>query len=115
MLAGRIAAADGDFDAAVSHLREAARLEDGLLYGEPPEWSVPVRQELGEVLLEAGRFEEAEEAFRQDLDRFRDNGWSLAGLARALEAQGRGDEAAAVRARFREVWASADFELELGS
>lgn len=114
VLAGWIAAAEGDFDAGIRELTEAVRREDALLYGEPPEWSVPVRQELGEVLLQAGRWRQAEQIFRQDLDRFPDNGWSLAGLGRALEAQGRIDEHAAVRNRFREVWASADVEIEVG-
>ncbi len=90
VLAGRLAEARGDLDRAVGELREAVRLEDALLYGEPPEWTVPVRQELGAVLLAAGRDEEAERVYREDLDRFRENGWSLLGLAQALEGQGSG-------------------------
>jgi tetratricopeptide (TPR) repeat protein len=108
VLAGHVAAAKRDFPAAIAHLREAARLEDALTYGEPPDWSVPVRQELGMVLLEAGRSAEAEQAFREDLKRFPDNGWSLAGLERALRAQRRTDEAEQVKATFDKVWASAD-------
>jgi hypothetical protein len=38
---------------------------------------VPVRQELGIVLLRAERPAEAEQAFREDLKRFPENGWSL--------------------------------------
>ena len=111
VLAGRIAEARGDREGAVARLRDAVRLEDALLYGEPPEWSVPTRHELGQVLLRAGRADEAEGVFREALDRFPDNGWALHGLARALRARGRTDEAAAVEARFREVWSEADFEL----
>jgi tetratricopeptide (TPR) repeat protein len=114
VLSGRIAAANGDLNAAVRELREAVRREDALLYGEPPEWSVPVRQELGDVLLQAERWREAEDVFEQDLDHFPDNGWSLAGLARALEGQGRNEESAEVRGRFRDVWATADVRLETG-
>lgn len=110
VLAGHIAAAREDYPKAVEHLREAARLEDGMTYGEPPEWTVPVRQELGLVLLAAGRAGEAEQAFREDLDRFPDNGWSLHGLAQALRAQGQDTEADTMEQRFREVWASADVE-----
>jgi tetratricopeptide (TPR) repeat protein len=108
VLAGHIAAGGRDFPQAVAHLREAARLEDGLLYGEPPEWTVPVRQELGAVLLEAGRAAEAEQVFREDLKRFPRNGWSLSGLARALRAQSRGQEADSVEVDFREAWSTAD-------
>lgn len=108
VLEGHVAAAAGDLQKAASHLREAAGREDELLYGEPPEWSVPVRQELGIVLLQRDRPRAAEKAFREDLDRFPENGWSLHGLARALEAQGRTAEAGEIRARFEESWREAD-------
>jgi tetratricopeptide (TPR) repeat protein len=107
-LAGHVAGASGDFDGAVAHLRTASELEDALVYGEPPEWSIPVRQELGAMLLAAGRAPEAEMAFREDLARFPENGWSLQGLARSLADQGRVAEAAEARRRFEAVWASAD-------
>lgn len=112
VLAGWIAAAGGDFDRAETLAREAVRLEDGLLYGEPPEWTVPSRQDLGAVLLAGGRAQRAEAAFRADLDRFPDNGWSLHGLATALRAQGRVDEAARVEREFRRVWETADVDIE---
>lgn len=111
VLTGRIEAAEGHFDRAVAALREAVRLEDRLLYGEPPEWSVPARQELGEVLIAAGRPVEAEVTFREDLDRFPENGWSLHGLGAALRAQGREAEADSVDGDFERVWATADFPL----
>jgi tetratricopeptide (TPR) repeat protein len=86
VLAGRIAEARGEAGAAVARLREAVELEDALFYGKPPEWSVPVRQELGAVLLAAGRPDEAAVAFREDLERFPANAWSEDGLARAEAA-----------------------------
>lgn len=111
VLAGWAAAAAGEMDAAVEHLREAARREDALLYGEPPEWTVPVRHDLGDVLLLAGRFDEAEQVFREDLERFPKNGWSLHGLATALRAQGRDVEAAAVDEAFDRAWETADVAI----
>jgi Flp pilus assembly protein TadD len=110
VLAGHVAVARGDDASAVNHLREAVERERSLLYGEPPEWTVPVHQELGAVLLHAGRAAEAEQAFRADLDRFPDNGWSLAGLAQALRAQGQTATADSVDAAFRTAWATADVE-----
>jgi tetratricopeptide (TPR) repeat protein len=104
VLAGHISAARGDHAAASRHLREAAQAEDDLVYGEPPEWTVPVRQELGDVLLAAGAAADAERAFREDLARFPDNPWSLRGLARALEAQGRSHEAHTALAAFERMW-----------
>jgi tetratricopeptide (TPR) repeat protein len=108
VLAGHIAAAHGRYAAAIAHLRNAAKRERNLLYGEPPEWTVPVRHELGAVLLAAGRPAEAEEVFRASLDRFPKNGWSLAGLAQALRAQGRTAEADRVAEAFRDMWETAD-------
>jgi tetratricopeptide (TPR) repeat protein len=98
-----VAGAAGDHGKAAAHLRAAVELEDGLLYGEPPEWSIPVRQELGAMLLAAGRAEEAEAAYREDLERFPDNVWSLQGLSRSLAAQGRAGEAAEAGRRFEAI------------
>ncbi|MFO0699003.1 MAG: hypothetical protein U0236_07220 [Nitrospira sp.] len=84
VLASHIAAVKGDLPGAITHLREAARLEDALVYGEPPEWTVPVREELGMLLLNAGRAVEAEQVFREDLKRFPKNSWSQQGLTDAL-------------------------------
>jgi Flp pilus assembly protein TadD len=103
VLTGWTEAAAGRYGPAVEALRDAVRREDALLYGEPPEWTVPARQDLGVVLLMAGRPAEAEQAFREDLATFPENGWSLEGLAAALAAQGRSAEADLTR-----VWATAD-------
>ncbi len=111
VLAGHIDAARGNHAGAVQHLRAAARAEDALVYGEPPEWHVPVRQELGEVLLAASQAAAAEAAFREDLKRFPANGWSLHGLARAQRAQGRPADAARTEEELRAAWQGADHAL----
>ncbi|HEX9165696.1 MAG TPA: hypothetical protein VF862_07275, partial [Gemmatimonadales bacterium] len=108
VLAGFVAQAAGNHGAAVTHLEDAVRREDALTYGEPPEWTVPPRQDLGAMLLAATRPREAERAFREDLAKFPENGWSLRGLAEALRASGRAAEAADVEARFRKAWETAD-------
>ena len=46
-LAGEIAAARGQHDAAIAHLERAVRLEDALVYTEPFEWAFPSRHVLG--------------------------------------------------------------------
>lgn len=112
VLAGEISARQGNFDEAIRQLRQAASREDALLYSEPPDWPNPVRHNLGAVLLEAGKAAEAEKVFRQDLDRHRENGWALIGLAQALEKQGRTKEAADARARFKKAWARADLAIQ---
>ena len=111
LLAGEIALRSGDPRAAVRHFAAAAEVEDQLLYEEPPLWYYPVRHSLGRAYLEAGRPRDAERAYREDLDRFPANGWSLHGLATSLEAQGRMAEAAKVWYRFSAAWASATVGL----
>ena len=54
---------------------------------------------------------EAELVYREDLRRWPDNGWSLFGLAESLEAQGKKQEAAAIRKTFDSVWGSAAVKL----
>jgi tetratricopeptide (TPR) repeat protein len=110
-LTGEIASRRGDLDAGITHFREAIKIEDAGLYFEPPKWYYPVRHSLGAVLLKAGKNAEAEQAYREDLKRFPENGWALFGLAQALKAQGKDAEAAAVDARFRKAWADADVTL----
>ena len=111
VLAGEIAAARGDGDAAVAALREAVMLEDAIPYDEPPGWDAPVRQTLGAVLLELGQPGQAEAVYREELKRNPENGWSLFGLARALEAQGQASAAAEIDARFQRAWTHADITL----
>jgi tetratricopeptide (TPR) repeat protein len=112
VLAGELAAARKDWNAAIGHLERAVRLEDGLVYTEPSEWHYPPRHALGAVLLQAGRAREAETVYWEDLKKNRENGWALFGLARAMEAQGRTEQAALVRARFEKAWARADVKLD---
>lgn len=111
VLSGELAAKRGDFDRAIAHLHRGVLLEDNLIYNEPPDWHVPVRQSLGAVLLEAGRAPEAEAVYWQDLAVNRENGWSLFGLARSLEAQGKTAQAARIDERFRKAWSRADVTL----
>jgi tetratricopeptide (TPR) repeat protein len=111
VLAGEIAAKQGNYDKAVARLHRASLLEDNLIYNEPPDWHVPVRQSLGAVLLEAGRAAEAEAIFWQDLSRNRENGWSLYGLMQSLQAQGKEEQATGIKERFRKAWIQADVSL----
>jgi len=78
---------------------------------EPPTWHYPVRQSLGAVLLDAGRLEDAEAVYRDDLVSWPNNGWSLFGLLQTLRARGRTREADEIEARFEKEWARADVTL----
>jgi tetratricopeptide (TPR) repeat protein len=108
VLAGEIALAKKQIDVSIKELRAAVAIEDELIYMEPPDWLIPVRHTLGAVLVSAGRFEEAEKVYREDLEAWPENGWSLFGLAQCLKARGATEEAAKVQKRFEASWAEAD-------
>ncbi len=111
MLDGEILFREGRTDAGLARLRDAVAAEARLRYDEPPDWIIPVRHALGAALLAVGRVQEAEQVYRDDLARWPENGWSLFGLRRTLQLQGRDREAAEVATRFQATWRAADFEL----
>ncbi|WP_205827938.1 hypothetical protein [Microbulbifer sp. SH-1] len=111
VLAGELAAARKDYATAIGHLERAVRLEEGLVYTEPNEWHYPPRLALGAILLAAGRPAEAETVYWQNLSRYPDNGWGLFGLAQALRAQEKTEEAALIEGRFQRAWRDADIKL----
>jgi tetratricopeptide (TPR) repeat protein len=93
----RIAQHAGDQAQAAALFAEAATIQDGLPYMEPPYWYYPVHQSLGAALMAQGKPAEAAMAFREALHRSPNNGWAAAGLLRAAEAQG--DQAAVEEAK----------------
>jgi tetratricopeptide (TPR) repeat protein len=101
VLSGELLAKRGKYDDAVAELDRVVHLEDNLLYNEPPDWYYPTRQTLAAILLDSGRAAEAEIVFWQDLQRNRENGYSLKGLVGALEAQGK--DPAGVTTRFEKA------------
>lgn len=108
LLQGEMALRSGNPDLAAVHYQRAVEKQDGLPYMEPPFWYYPTRQSLGQALLEAGRFAEAEAVYRKDLEDYPRNGWSMSGLVAALERQGKADAAEKARADFDVIWAKAD-------
>lgn len=106
-----IARADGRMDEAITELRKAVAKEDTLAYDEPADWFLPVRHQLGAMLLAQGKAADAEAVYREDLKRNPGNGWALFGLAQALTAQKKTAEAAKVDQQFKEAWKHADVKL----
>jgi tetratricopeptide (TPR) repeat protein len=106
-----IARAGGDLDAAAARFRTAYDLSTHIPYTEPPWWHQPVGHLLGAALLADHKPAEAEAVYRESLKTYRDDGWSLFGLAQSLDAQGKAAEAGAARAAFAKAWARADVKL----
>ena len=106
-----LARAEDRTETALDHLRRAVELEDTLNYDEPPPWGPATRRYLGDALLEAGRLDEAERVYRQDLEAFPENGWSLYGLLECLRRKGESEAAREVGERFERAWRHADVPL----
>ncbi len=87
---------------AIASLERAVRLDDALVYTEPSEFMFPPRLALGAILLQAGRPDEAETVYWEDLKRNRESGWSLFGLHQALVAQKKTDQATIVKSAPRQ-------------
>jgi tetratricopeptide (TPR) repeat protein len=113
LLEARIASAKSDEAGALDHLRAAVAAQDQLSYDEPPDFFYPVRETLGAALLRSGKAAEAEQVFRDELNRNPRNGRSLFGLMKALEAQAKSEAAGWVRHEFDAAWKDADFALTL--
>jgi tetratricopeptide (TPR) repeat protein len=112
LLEGEILVAENKLDAGIVELQTAMKEEDALKYDEPPAWMIPIRHSLGAVLMKMRRFAEAEQVYRDDLDRLPDNGWSLFGLAESLRQQQKNpDEVTALNEKFSKTWAKSDTKI----
>ena len=99
VIAGELAAKRQDWDRAIGHFERAIRYEDALVYQEPPDWHVPVRQNLAVVLMAAGRADEAETVLWEDLKRNPEHVWNLSLLSKALRLQNKTTDAALIDGR----------------
>jgi tetratricopeptide (TPR) repeat protein len=113
IIEARVAQRQGDKAAAIERFEKAAELQDGLPYMEPPYWYYPVRQSLAVALMQAGRFDEAEDQFQRALKRAPSNGWSWYGLAELYKARGKADQASKLEADFANTWIGDRKQLDL--
>jgi len=111
VVAGEVAAAKGNLPKAIEHLKKAVSFEDNLTYTEPSAWHISTRHNLGAVLLKAKKYKDAERIYKEDLDIIRQNGWSLIGLYQSYIAQGKMDEAKAIKQEFDKAWQYSDIEI----
>jgi hypothetical protein len=110
-----LAAAERLTDEALAQQARAVAASKDADDEEPPALAAGARLALGDLQLKLGRAADAEATFRADLAALPDSGWALSGLARALAAQGKAVEAAAVRARGERAWSQADPALKTRS
>lgn len=105
---GKLALAQRHPDDAIRILQEAVRAQARLRYDEPPIWYYASRQSLGAALILTGRAAEAESVFREDLEQYPANGWSLYGLMLAQRAKGDLTTSAETDKEFKKAWAWSD-------
>lgn len=111
VLSGEMAASQGQIAKAIGLLEQGVMFEEQLVYSEPPAWHIPVRQNLGAVLLQANKPREAQKVYEEDLKVYRENGWSLFGLYQSHLMQGNSREAQQYQLRFNKAWEEADVAL----
>jgi tetratricopeptide (TPR) repeat protein len=87
VLNAQIATAQHDYDSAIELLQQAVIAEDALDYVEPPDWYLPTREALGDVLLAKGDYTAAKKVFQEDLKKYPHNKRALLGLQK-LGAKG---------------------------
>lgn len=110
-LTGELFEAEGDLESAIKAYSDAVEIEDQNNYTEPPSWLQPMRHYLGAALLDAKNPIEAEAVFRRDLSWHRNNGWSLFGLWKSLEMQGKKEAADQAFNDYQESWVDSDVTL----
>jgi tetratricopeptide (TPR) repeat protein len=104
LVLARVARVKGDTSTAIVQFEQAAALQDALPYTEPPYWYYPIRQSLAAALLQAGRFDEAEQQFQRALARAPANAWSYFGLAELYKARGNTAAANQAEANLARTW-----------
>ncbi len=121
MLLGELEYHKGNHDKAFDHLRSSVELDDNLPYDEPWGWMQPTRHALGALLIEQGRYEEAEAVYRADLGldftlsracQHPGNVWSLHGLHECLIHRGETVEARQVKLQLDKAVARAEVPIK---
>jgi len=80
VLDARMSAAHSDRARAIEYWKNEVQIQDGLYYGEPPEWFYPVRESLGSALIGFAAFvDEPQNVFAVHLV----IRWALPSLCRA--------------------------------
>jgi Tfp pilus assembly protein PilF len=84
-LDGHILAAEGKYKQAMSELNAASNAQRKIRYTEPPQYPRPVNEAIGEIALKAGKYSDAEAAFRVALQDLPGSKRSVNGLDEAMK------------------------------
>lgn len=110
-LRGTMAGYRGDFDGMRRLLDQAVHQERDLGYAEPPTYARPESESLGQALIRAGKYDDARQAFQQELHERPKSGFALYGIALAWDREGNRAEAVKAYGEFLNAWKNADRDL----
>jgi tetratricopeptide (TPR) repeat protein len=100
--------ARGEMATAVTHAREASRLEGEMPFSfGPPFVDLPAAEFLGDLLMASRKYADAADAYELQLERSRLKPLALEGLARAQQQLGRDADARYTRSRLEKIRSSA--------
>jgi len=120
MMLGELEYHKGNTEDAFEHLRQSVRIDDALPYDEPWGWMQPARHALGALLLEGGKYVEAEAVYRADLGldptlsracQHPINVWSLHGLYECLSRRDAVAETLIIKAQLDKTVARASVAI----
>jgi tetratricopeptide (TPR) repeat protein len=110
-LRGNVKVAQGDSDAGIKLIEQAAEEEKNLGYSEPPRYFRPEEESLGYAYLKLQKWDEAREAFNESLRERPKSGHALYGIAQSYALAGDARHATAAYRDFLAAWAKADSDL----
>ena len=120
MLEGELEYRKQNYELAFDALRLAVERDDKLNFTEPWAWMHPPRHALGALLVQQGRFEEAETVYRTDLghtgdiarcSQHPDNLWALHGLLECVKRNGDSHEARLLQQKLTVALARTDLPI----
>lgn len=111
LLRGLVSAAEGKLPAAKDWLQQAKQKQQKLGYQEPPTISTPIDEELGWLLVEAGKYKQAFESFEQALQARPESGFLFYALAHTSNMLNDRKAAARYQAKLQKAWEQADRQL----
>ncbi|MDX1939653.1 MAG: tetratricopeptide repeat protein [Saprospiraceae bacterium] len=112
-LEGSISSIKGDHEKAIQLLKEAANDEKNIGYWEPPHYTRPVLETLGQAYIRAGNLDAAIDAFNGALKLRPKNGHSKYAMAQAYKALGNKAQAKQAFNDFLITWPNADKDLKM--
>ncbi|HZX74547.1 MAG TPA: hypothetical protein VFE57_09010, partial [Cyclobacteriaceae bacterium] len=110
ILKGALLFEEGKTTESIEAFKLAIVEEDKLVYREPQDWLIPVRQFMGAYLLKMDKAQEAERIYREDLMMNPGNGWSLLGMYQSMGAQKKRKEAADYKAKYIKAFEASDVQ-----